>query len=62
MQILWLVQSHPMFRTDTSIPVGHLLKDLLIMPLHVVVLSDYVDVDVAIADMSIAEDKLAGFS
>ena len=51
-----------MFCTDASIPFGYFFEDLLIMPLHVVVLSDDVDVDVAVADMTIAKNELAGFS
>jgi hypothetical protein len=51
-----------MFSADTSLTFGHFFEDLLVVPLHVVVFSYNVDVDVAIADVAVAKNKLARFS
>jgi hypothetical protein len=51
-----------MLCTNTSISFSHFLKNLLIMPLHVFVLGNDVNVDVTIADMTVSKNQLTGFS
>lgn len=51
-----------MLGTDTPVSLGHLFENLLIMPLHIVVLCHYVNVDISVANVSISKDELSFFS
>lgn len=62
MQVLRLVQSHSMLCAYASLSLCHLLEYCLVVPFHVVVFSDDIDVDVTVSDVSVAEHFFAWFS
>lgn len=55
MEILGFMQADTMLCANASFSFADLLKDLLIMPDHVLFLRNYVYVNVSIADMPVAE-------
>jgi hypothetical protein len=58
-QVIGLVQSHPVFRTDAAPVSGDLLKNKGILEVRILV-QDYIHMQIAIADVPIAEDQPPG--
>lgn len=61
MQILWLMQTHSMLCTYTTIPFRHLFENILIMPLHLLLIRNNIDMNIPITNMPIPKHLLSRF-
>lgn len=58
MQILRLVQPHPVLSTDATIPLCHLCEYILIMPPHLLLIRHNVNMNIPIPNMPIPKHLL----